>query len=176
MSGRYIMTIKMHDSEKTPPRDVFETVFKSNGFTLVELIVVVAILGVLAGISIPAYSNYVNKAKIARAIGELATIDKDIQAYYIDKNIYPPDNDLSVVNRATLKDPWGQLYIYRRPAAPLELEGGLLHQVLNPSRDYDLYSNGPNMLTTTPDCSTPACYDDIVRADDGSTFGVRGDY
>ena len=37
--------------------------FKSNGgFTLVELIVVIAILGLLAGIGIPAYSNYMTKA------------------------------------------------------------------------------------------------------------------
>ena len=39
---------------------------KTEGFTLVELIVVIAILGILAGVAVPAYSGYLNKANIAK--------------------------------------------------------------------------------------------------------------
>lgn len=52
------------------------TMFKSNGgFTLVELIVVIAILGLLAGIGIPTYSNMMDKAK-----GKIDTYQATINA------------------------------------------------------------------------------------------------
>ena len=49
--------------------------FKSNGgFTLVELIVVIAILAILAGITVPAYTGYINKANDSAADVELRTV------------------------------------------------------------------------------------------------------
>lgn len=55
--------------------------FKSNGgFTLVELIVVIAILAILAGVALPAYSGYITKAKDAAAITELDAVATAVQA------------------------------------------------------------------------------------------------
>jgi len=62
----------------------------SRGFTLIELLVVVAIIGVLASIAIPAYHNYVDKARRTVAISTLDTIRKDFELYHIDWQEYPP--------------------------------------------------------------------------------------
>lgn len=55
---------------------------KTEGFTLVELIVVIAILGILAAVAVPAYSGYLTKAKEAGDIVELDAVKTAAQAYY----------------------------------------------------------------------------------------------
>src|SRR5688572_26637569 len=61
---------------------------QKHGFTLVELMVVVAILGVLAAIAVPSYMNYVMRAKASEAIGFLADIKARQEAYKADFNQY----------------------------------------------------------------------------------------
>src|SRR5436305_423300 len=67
----------------------------NSGFTLVELMVVVAILGLLAGLAVPQFADLVQKSKEAMTRGNLATIWSALSIYYADNEETYPFDDLS---------------------------------------------------------------------------------
>jgi type II secretion system protein G len=62
---------------------------QSRGFTLLELLITIAIVGIIAAIAIPAYSNYRQKAKIAEAIADLRNLRLAIEMLAIDTEMWP---------------------------------------------------------------------------------------
>lgn len=60
-----------------------------NGFTLIELLIVVAIIGILAAIAVPNFMNAQTRAKVARSQSDMRSIKMAIEAYRIDKNMFP---------------------------------------------------------------------------------------
>lgn len=137
-------------------------------FTLLELLIVVAIIGILAAIAIPAYNGYVEFAKQKRCIAEIRTIEKAIAAYHNDTGEYP--NSLADVQFGALTDPWGFPYYY------LRIDGGGTNgngnkrrdRNLNPlNSDYDLFSVGKNGVYKKQ-LNNKDSLDDIVRANDGA--------
>lgn len=145
------------------------TVLNSAGFTLVELIVVMAILMVLVGTALPALNSYISKAKNSTSIADLRTIDNAITAYILDKNVLPPD--LTAVGMGNRLDPWKRPYVYKNlgdvGAIPLEDSFGV-----DLNTDYDLYSKGENGASTEPS-PNPVNLDDVVRTNNGNFFGGR---
>jgi type IV pilus assembly protein PilA len=60
-----------------------------SGFTLVELMVVIAIIGILATIAIPQYASFRQKSYNSAAISDLRNVKTNLEAYYKDYQEYP---------------------------------------------------------------------------------------
>jgi type IV pilus assembly protein PilE len=65
---------------------------RNKGFTLVELMIVVAIIAILSAVAIPAYNDYVLRGKIAEAMTNLSSMRAQMEQYYQDNRSYqnPP--------------------------------------------------------------------------------------
>ncbi len=149
---------------------------KEDGFTLIEVLICLAILGTLAMIIIPNYLSYRNRAMITVAIQDLRKIQDAILIYNIDKGEFP--NSLEEIHLDHMKDPWGNPYQYLRiDGADLKGKGKMRkdHSLVPVNSDFDLYSMGPDGKSQPP-FTAKASQDDIVRAGDGGYFGSASDY
>jgi len=62
---------------------------RNSGFSLVELMIVIVIIGVLAAVAVPIYSNNVMKAKMSEADAALGSIRTQLRVYYGENGAYP---------------------------------------------------------------------------------------
>ena len=124
------------------------------GFTLVELLVVMAILGLLVGIAMPQLFKYYSRAKEDAARIQMQTIASGLDLFLLDVDRYPTEQEglhalveapanvdrwagPYVSQPSILTDPWGRSYVYRIPS----------HQA---GAAYDLYTLGPDGTATGP--------------------------
>ncbi len=117
----------------------------NRGFTLLELLVVLVVLGLLAGLVGPRYFNQLGKSEVKVARAQLEGLVKALDIYRLENGHYPsteqglqalvvapgdaPRWDGPYLQKGVPADPWGRQYIYRAPG-----ENG----------DYDLLSLGKN--------------------------------
>lgn len=88
-------------------------------FTLMEMMVVVAILVVLVGVAVPIYLNYLENSKITRARVDIETISNVIESYYYKHDTWPADlmtlvnpqdGTAPLLKQGAVINPWGQPY------------------------------------------------------------------
>ena len=77
------------------------TIRKSHsGFTLIELMIVVAIIGILAAIAIPAYQDYTKRAYVAEAFSMVSGVKNSMWDYYSTQGGWPADNATAGLSNA----------------------------------------------------------------------------
>ncbi len=114
------------------------------GFTLIELMIVVAIIGILAAIAIPKFANLINKSKEGATKGALSTVRSAIQVYYGDNEGWFPTDTLAVLTS-------GGKYINQMPVAKLPGTGHSDVSTVDPALDDTagwVYFNAAGSPTT----------------------------
>jgi len=146
----------------------------NRAFTLLEILIVMAIMITLAAMGIPAFADAVDVAYVARAIGDIRTLQTEITRYEVQLGKLP--DTLQEVGVTDMLDPWGNPYQYLNfdnvnGQGPKKKDRFLVP--LNST--YDLYSKGKDGLTSTS-LQPPASQDDIVRANDGAYVGLGSEF
>jgi general secretion pathway protein G len=144
-----------------PVRRVTRKAFNT-GFTLLELLVVVVIIGLLAGFVAPRYFDQVGKSKTKVAKAQIDSLEKALDQYRLDLGHYPnteqglaalvikPSTELETkwqgpyLKKALPGDPWERPYLYRSPG-----ENAREYDLLSLGADGQLGGTGENTDVTS---------------------------
>ncbi len=114
----------------TNNRNIYENIFggRQQGFTLVELLLVLVILALIAGLVLPGIIGKAESAKSKAASSSISRISMSVESFYLDTGNTPSSLDELVnqpasvngwngpyIKNSLLKDPWGRPYQYRVP-------------------------------------------------------------
>lgn len=128
---------------------------KPNGFTLLEMMVVIIILGLLASLTIPSIMANKNRADYQKALSDIAAIENALDMYKLDNGHYPTNSqgiDSLIIKPVELPVPRiypKNGYIRRLPKDPW----GNAYQINNPGqyKEIDVLSSGPDRELRTED-------------------------
>lgn len=150
-----------------PPRAVV-------GWTLLELLIALAVAGILAALANAGYSAAVEKARVTQAMADIAELSMGIERHLTRQGAYPAS--LTEIESPARLDPWGNPYRYAPFVTPAAIAAARKDRLLNPlNRDYDLFSVGRDGKFTTQITQRDSL-DDVIRARMGGYIGLAGDF
>jgi general secretion pathway protein G len=146
----------------------------SDGFTLIEMLIAMAIILTISAIAIPNLVAAIEDARIARAVSEVHMLEDEVTLYMAINEKYP--DSLAAVGFGDLLDPWGHPYQYLNHATSKGKGQFRKDRFLVPlNSDYDLYSMGKDGKSVPP-ITAKASQDDIIRASNGSYVGLASQF
>lgn len=143
------------------------------GFTLLELIMTIAILATLAAIGMSTYNYMIDEAKISRAVADIRNLQMQINTYELDYQKLP--DSLADIGLENFRDPWDNPYQYTNFENTPKGKWRKDHNLVPLNTYYDLWSMGPDG-DSKPPLTAKASRDDIVRGRDGTFIGPAEDY
>jgi general secretion pathway protein G len=144
------------------------------GFTAIEIMIAVAIVGILVAIALPAYDEYIERTRIFKATVDVGGIGTLVSKYAHDNDVLPPS--LAEVGSNTMRDPWGNPYQYVNHDDPGTRGRWRKDKNIVPiNTDFDVFSMGKDGASVPP-LTAKASRDDIVRANNGRFVGLASDY
>ena len=141
------------------------------GFTMVEVLIVLAIMGIVLAIAIPSYERFIEKSRVTETVVQIGTIASKIRDYQAANGALPAD--LAAVGYGATQDPWGRNYVYTIIINPGVARRDKKLAPIN--SDYDLYSMGRDGLTQNS-LGHANSRDDVIRARDGRFIGLAEEF
>lgn len=92
------------------------------GFTLIELMIVVAIIGILASMALPSYQVYVQRSEVVEALSMAASMRENVTNYYVEKLAFPANNEIAGVPAPN--------YLIGNRITGVVIESGAIHVTL----------------------------------------------
>lgn len=144
------------------------------GWTLVEIIIAIAVLAILSSIGVVMYRTSVHSSRVVKAIAEIRAIQMDIDNYYEMYGDYPLS--LEDAGHGGRLDPWGNPYEFLNYDTDPKNKKARKDKSLKPlNSKYDLFSTGPDG-EWKQSLSSKTSRDDIIRARDGEFVGIADLY
>jgi len=146
---------------------------RQRGVTLLELMVVLAAAVVLASLAIPAFNSYVQRSRVAVAVGNIGTVSLQLYRWQLNTRSFPVT--LAEAGIVPGNDPWGRPYQYLRVEGANNGQLRKDRNLVPINTDFDLYSMGPDGQSAPP-LTAQRARDDVVRANNGMYIGVAANY
>ena len=148
--------------------------YHSRGLTLVELLLVIALVAVLGSLAASAWGGYRDRVRTKTAVDDITALSALIDQTYTDTGELP--GSLADIGRSGMTDPWGNAYQYLNlTTAKGNGKARKDHSLVPLNSDYDLYSKGPDGRSSPP-LTANASKDDILRANNGRFIGPASSY
>ena len=143
---------------------------------MLELMLTLCIASLLMTVAFPMYDGYVQRARVARAVGDIGSLSIEIDIFCLSNHDRIPSS-LADLPTPVPDDPWGRPYVFLNIIDDQPNKGAVRKDgKLNPlNTDYDLFSQGKDGDSKGP-LNAKASRDDIVRANNGSYIGLGEDF